>query len=89
MGRPRGSKNIYPSFTGNRYSVYLNGVSIYRLEVEIMDRSKLDKSSNHYVVPKGLTVPRLIAACVDYMISEDKLRYVLSDKYPRKKHKDF
>lgn len=85
MGRPRGSKNKFSiSWAGNRYSVYLSRRAILRLEQEIMDRSKRDKDS--LIPPKGLTLPKLVVACVDYVIDEGKLGYVLLNEYPRKKH---
>lgn len=56
---------------GKAVSVYLDARVLTVLEGEILSRSKRDKDI--LITPKGLTVPRLVAACVDYVIDEGKL----------------
>ncbi len=62
---------------GKAVSVYLGEGALIALEGEILSRGKC---------VKGLTVPRLVAACVDYVIAEDKLGFL----YPKRpRHPDY
>jgi len=77
MGRPRGSKNKCSSWAGDRFSVYLSRRAIRSLVDECM------RDGSVAVFPdkdKGLTIPRLIAECVDYVIDEGKLQHLPSIK---------
>jgi len=84
MGRRKGVNVSLMENVGKAFSVYLNRQVIVSLEDEIFARSKPIKGSRDRVAPKGLTVSSLIAACVEYVIGEGKLKDVpLPSAYKR------
>jgi hypothetical protein len=56
---------------GKTISVYLNAKALTFLEDEIISRSKRDK--NTVITPKGLSVSRMVVACVYYMIDNGEV----------------
>lgn len=56
---------------GKAVSVYLDARALTALEGEILSRSKHVKDT--LITPKGLTISRLVTACVNYVIDEGKL----------------
>ncbi len=66
---------------GKAVSVYLGARALIALESEILSRGKRGKDG--LIIPKGLTVPRLVAACVDYVIDNGKLESLIPKHPPR------
>jgi hypothetical protein len=73
----RGKAKFPNPFKGKAVSVYLDGDTYAFLNYEVDRRSKRSKDSDVLIVPKDLTVPRLVAACVDYVIKENKIECLL------------
>lgn len=64
---------------GKAVSVYLEPYLVSVLESEVLSRSKRVRK-NTVSIPKDLTVSRLVAACVRYVVDEGKLQFV----YPKR-----
>jgi hypothetical protein len=62
---------------GKAVSVYLDARALTVLEGEIISRGK--REGKTLITPKGLTVPRMVAACVNYVIDKGKLESLCPD----------
>ena len=63
---------------GKAVSVYLDARALTMLEGEVISRSK-KRDKHTLITPKGLTVPRLVAACVNYVIDNGKLESLIPE----------
>ena len=66
---------------GKAVSVYLGERALIALESEILSRGKRVK--DRLIIPEGLTIPRLVVACVDYVIDKGKLKSLCPNR-PRR-----